>query len=315
MNRIYLLFIAFIAVHISAFGKDYSYIIVARNDTDSVYCAKHFRLYDFEKGHVLVGTTIPDELIKGKSRDLNEIYKDARTCFESSLGFEKGDTLPGCMIIDEMGHVRGAAVDSKWINNATKVNTVRNLIEEFAKEEYTPAIQRGRPVSYHIPFVFFKSFPSQEGLESCCNEERTRKKTKSFNSIKDKVQMTVEVSEDTLIIGDSIIFHITYSNVSDETLTLFKDAFISLTKKSEYFGHSNLLELTPPTTHPVEKIKLEKGCSYKQDIPVLVKEPFFSEGEMSITLSYIAYSRKKIDFLAFIIDSIFVKQPPVQADN
>ena len=49
MNRIYLLFIAFIAVHISAFGKDYSYIIVARNDTDSVYCAKHFRLYGFEK--------------------------------------------------------------------------------------------------------------------------------------------------------------------------------------------------------------------------------------------------------------------------
>lgn len=35
-----------------------SYEIVARNCTDSVYCSKHFRLYDFEKGHVLVGTTI-----------------------------------------------------------------------------------------------------------------------------------------------------------------------------------------------------------------------------------------------------------------
>lgn len=63
------------------------------------------------------------------------------------------------MMVDKTWLVRGVVVDSVWIReNRERKEVVRRLIDIFAEEEYIPAEQKGRAVSYHIPFVFFKDF-------------------------------------------------------------------------------------------------------------------------------------------------------------
>ena len=83
--------------------------------------------------------------------------------------------------------------------------------------------------------------------------------------------MKGELSKDTLSIGETITIYITYSNVSDETVVLLKDAYLWLSKETDYFGEDASLGLTPPILYPVDKIELNKGDTYKQELPCIIQ--------------------------------------------
>ena len=88
-------------------------------------------------------------------------------------------------------------------------------------------------------------------LSACVSQHNAQ--ISVISSLKDKVLMTAELPKDTMTVGETITISITYSNISDETISLFKDAYLWLEKDADHFGEDVSLGLTPLILHPEDK--------------------------------------------------------------
>lgn len=152
-----IIYFVFLSIHTAAQHvecKDHFYII-SDNKEDSMFCIQHYPYYDFENKSINYGVMIPEKLIQGKNISLIDIYEDVKNKILRRFGpFDTNRTILLSILVDKYGKVRGGVT-----NNEQDSAVLRFAFDNFKTHDYSPAFNRGKPITFC--FTFFVKYSNE----------------------------------------------------------------------------------------------------------------------------------------------------------
>lgn len=123
-----------------------NYAIVAESSLDSTICAIHCPFFDFDSQEIIVGSSIPDQLVTSVHGSMNEVQEATKHVLETAFRFDsKGLPVSLYVVIDSIGAVRGI-VTNVTRNNKLPLAVAKVALDYLKTMSFNPATLRGRPI-------------------------------------------------------------------------------------------------------------------------------------------------------------------------
>lgn len=124
--------------------------ILALSVEDSVFCRTKFP-YDFDRNDYIYGFGVPDKLIDGKEMSLVKIIMQVQNKVKANFDKKNIKTdVSLSVVVDNKGNIRGVIFNS---NSESAIEIVKYTYGLITNYHFTPASNRGFPVTSHFTFV------------------------------------------------------------------------------------------------------------------------------------------------------------------
>lgn|GEM_PF-4505797 len=185
-----LLFLSLLC-YIQVYSQE-KYSIVADSPMDSSVCAANCPFFDFDSQELIIGSTIPDQLIAYRHGSIEDVQITTESvlgeCFQIAV-----DGLPVSLyvVIDSLGVVRGI-VTNVGDNDKMSLIVAKVALNYLKSLSFSPATLRGKPIVYGFPiFIRIREKPEigmGVSFESMPSYENDRNQDKLFKLVKDNLK-------------------------------------------------------------------------------------------------------------------------------
>lgn len=175
-----------------------NYAIVAESSLDSTICAIYCPFFDFDSQEIIVGSTIPDQLVTSAHGSMNEVQEATKLVLEKAFQLDsKGLPVSLYVVIDSIGAVRGI-VTNVTRNDKMPLEAAKVALDYLKTMSFNPATLRGKPIVSGFPiFIRLKEVSekaigwSYESMPSFDHDRKQKKLERRNNKqiIKHKLKM------------------------------------------------------------------------------------------------------------------------------